>query len=445
MIKKIRIELILVILLFLSIFISTSIGFDFSKIFNSFNEKIVNLYFKNFFVNITIVGDSIWIFSTVLILYVLCFLLQIFFGNKLKEVTNKIKFFCLYLFLGTLITGALTQVIKHLVGRPRPNYFLEGNNFGVNFFSFDSAFHSFPSGHTSTIFLVALILSVYTPKIKFFYFFFAGLVALSRVVVGAHYFTDVIAGAVIAFIGFKITTTILENFNKSEKIFVIKGLNSNHLYLSLVVFFIFVVFVSLGNSFDMYISNLFYYGEQQFFLQSFDIITVFARKIFLPFLLIYILILPIFSFFLPINKIYFNFQFKYHSVFFVFLSLIINLIFVVNLVLKNIWGRARPNDILQFGGNDDFSPWYQYSNACDTNCSFVSGDASVGFSLIALYFVTKNNSFFWASLFAGVFIGFIRILEGGHFFSDILLAGFLIYVLTFLQFHFYKKKFYHDL
>ena len=54
----------------------------------------------------------------------------------------------------------------------------------------------------------------------------------------------------------------------------------------------------------------------------------------------------------------------------------------VNLVLKNFWGRARPNDVLELGGKEVFSPWYEMSNACLTNCSFVSGDASVGFSII---------------------------------------------------------------
>jgi lipid A 4'-phosphatase len=118
---------------------------------------------------------------------------------------------------------------------------------------------------------------------------------------------------------------------------------------------------------------------------------------------------------------------------------------VVNLILKNFWGRARPNDILQFGGNENFTPWFKISDTCSSNCSFVSGDASVGFALIGLFFLTKNKNFYWLALFSGFFLGIIRILEGAHFLSDIIIAGFLIFILTYVQSLIYKKKFNDDL
>ena len=132
---------------------------------------------------------------------------------------------------------------------------------------------------------------------------------------------------------------------------------------------------------------------------------------------------------------------KSKEVWFIFASVFINLLILVNLVLKNMWGRARPNDILQFGGKESFSPWFELSNACNTNCSFVSGDAAVGFSLIILFFITKNKIFFWGSLVAGLSIGLIRILEGGHFFSDVIMSGLIVYLLTSVQFYFFKKKY----
>ena len=118
-----------------------------------------------------------------------------------------------------------------------------------------------------------------------------------------------------------------------------------------------------------------------------------------------------------------------------------NLIVVVNLLLKNFWGRSRPNDISYFGGNENFTPWFQISDSCLANCSFVSGDASVGFSLIGLFFLTNNKNFYWLALFSGLFLGSIRILEGGHFISDIVIAGFLIFILTYFQSLLYEKKF----
>jgi lipid A 4'-phosphatase len=106
-----------------------------------------------------------------------------------------------------------------------------------------------------------------------------------------------------------------------------------------------------------------------------------------------------------------------------------------------MWGRARPNDILQFGGRENFTPWFELSNACNTNCSFVSGDASVGFSLIALFLITRKKIFFWSSLIFGLLIGLIRIMEGGHFFSDVVVSGLVVYLLSYIQFYFYQKNY----
>ena len=113
---------------------------------------------------------------------------------------------------------------------------------------------------------------------------------------------------------------------------------------------------------------------------------------------------------------------------------------VVNLLLKNLWGRSRPGDILEFGGNGVFSPWFQISNSCASNCSFVSGDASVGFSIIALFFLTKNLVYFWLALLVGFGIGFIRILEGAHFLSDVVLAATILFLAYYFQYKYYLKK-----
>ena len=120
---------------------------------------------------------------------------------------------------------------------------------------------------------------------------------------------------------------------------------------------------------------------------------------------------------------------------------IFNLGVVVNLFFKNIWGRARPGDILQLGGKENFTPWFQISDACSSNCSFVSGDAAVGFSLIALYFLTKRIVYFWSSLFFGFGIGLVRIMEGGHFVSDVVMAAMILYLSYYFQMKYYFKKY----
>lgn len=51
-------------------------------------------------------------------------------------------------------------------------------------------------------------------------------------------------------------------------------------------------------------------------------------------------------------------------------------VLLVNRILKEHWGRARPADVTQFGGAHDFSPFWQPSDQCLSNCSFVSGEVS---------------------------------------------------------------------
>ena len=436
MIKTLKTEIIFIALTILIIFILGEIEYKITNTFFTFLNSSVDVNFKQFFANITVVGDSFWVFSSSVLVCFVCFFLK---KNNIFYKKTFINSF--FLLSATLITGLLTQVIKHLVGRPRPNH---ATNEWFSFFNFDSTFHSFPSGHTSTIFLVALVFSLFTPRLKYFYLCCASIVGLSRVVVGAHFLTDIIGGIIVSFVGYKITLAFFNKIKIKKEFGEIITLNSNIFHLILIVFFVLIIFITVGGSLDIYLSSLFYGADEKFTLQSYYTITIFVRQIVLPIIILYLLLFPGLSLLLHFKKIFFGFKLKNKDVLFIFSTALFNLIIVVNVVLKNTWGRARPNDILQLGGNQSFTPWFQISDSCINNCSFVSGDASVGFSLIAFFFITKKILYLWISLFFGFLLGAIRILEGGHFFSDVLIAGFLIFVLTYFEFYFYNKKFLRD-
>lgn len=92
-----------------------------------------------------------------------------------------------------LASGFVAQVIKHLMGRPRPRmdlpaWFLAGP-------TWDSDFHSFPSGHAATSFALAAVLSARYPSLSWVFYLAACLVAAGRVAGGSHYASDVAAGA----------------------------------------------------------------------------------------------------------------------------------------------------------------------------------------------------------------------------------------------------------
>ncbi|MEZ5840483.1 MAG: phosphatase PAP2 family protein [Hyphomicrobiales bacterium] len=99
---------------------------------------------------------------------------------------------------------------------------------------------------------------------------------------------------------------------------------------------------------------------------------------------------------------------------------------VVNLMLKEHWGRARPHQTLDFGGEHAFTPAWAMSDACASNCSFVSGEASSAFWLLTaaclvppLYRVPVGVVL---AVLAGT-IAFNRVAVGGHYLSDIVLSA----------------------
>ena len=117
---------------------------------------------------------------------------------------------------------------------------------------------------------------------------------------------------------------------------------------------------------------------------------------------------------------------------------------IVNSVLKENIGRARPAEIQCFGGEKQFAPAFARTNECGYNCSFVSGHASFGFYWLALGFlggtVLRRYSGYAIGIFAGSAIGLVRVMQGRHFLSDIVFAGLVIYMsAAFLYWLFYIK------
>jgi lipid A 4'-phosphatase len=98
---------------------------------------------------------------------------------------------------------------------------------------------------------------------------------------------------------------------------------------------------------------------------------------------------------------------------------------LVNGILKEFWDRPRPNQVIEFGGDWAFKPWYDPTGECRRNCSFVSGEASSVTALVAaaaaLPAPLQAPAVALAAAFA-VLISGLRLGFGGHFLSDILFA-----------------------
>ncbi|MGB8601810.1 MAG: phosphatase PAP2 family protein [Rhizomicrobium sp.] len=99
--------------------------------------------------------------------------------------------YILGLALGTLIA----HTIKLGFGRRRPRDEMEMGLYGFKPFSFDTRYNSFPSGHSLTIFLVAVSASALMPWGAPVWFAAALWLSLTRALLTAHFLSDVGVGA----------------------------------------------------------------------------------------------------------------------------------------------------------------------------------------------------------------------------------------------------------
>ncbi|WP_029040177.1 phosphatase PAP2 family protein [Cucumibacter marinus] len=107
------------------------------------------------------------------------------------------------MFFGVGLPGLAASLLKRLIGRARPIHLDDAGVLGFSPASFgDWTFQGFPSGHATTAFATAVIVGVLFGKRQTWWIWIvAVLMALSRIVTGAHYLTDVLAGATLGTFG----------------------------------------------------------------------------------------------------------------------------------------------------------------------------------------------------------------------------------------------------
>lgn len=146
---------------------------------NTFHTLYLDIFFQNY----TLLGDGVFSIAIFLILL----------------LANRIPL-ALQIVTGYLFSGIVSQVIKHLVHAPRPHaiitnaaypYFIEGVTL--------SGMNSFPSGHTTSVFALAVLLALNTTdkRISLIYLITAIITGYSRIYLGQHFLADVTTGALI--------------------------------------------------------------------------------------------------------------------------------------------------------------------------------------------------------------------------------------------------------
>lgn len=122
---------------------------------------------------------------------------------------------------------------------------------------------------------------------------------------------------------------------------------------------------------------------------------------------------------------------------YLFLVLILGAGLIVNVTFKDHFGRARPRDIAEFGGSEQFTPAFVISDACDHNCSFSSGDSAGAFFALAFVLAGgRRRVVTTTGVGFGVLVSASRIASGAHFFSDTVVSFFvMLTVADFLRYH----------
>jgi len=106
---------------------------------------------------------------------------------------------------------------------------------------------------------------------------------------------------------------------------------------------------------------------------------------------------------------------------------------LIDVLLKPLWGRARPAQVTEFGGTLAFSPPHVLSHQCTSNCSFVAGEVAGAVALAVVLFLVLDRLKSRISLshqriaqglilLVPLFVGVQRIAAGRHFLSDVLLS-----------------------
>ncbi len=112
-----------------------------------------------------------------------------------------------------------TELLKVAMGRSRP-YTNEGN-YDIDFFRINDDHNSLPSGHTSTAFVIATVLSqrIDNTFASIALYSLAGLTAVQRIYSDRHWFSDVVLGAAVGtVVGLKVVKLNSENEDETSSV-----------------------------------------------------------------------------------------------------------------------------------------------------------------------------------------------------------------------------------
>ena len=180
--------------------ITKLIGNNYVSIFyNYLDKEKVDIFFQN----ITKLGEGYFEI-----------ILTLFFIYMIKNTKQKKYYFFIkgniYTFLSS---GIVVSILKRIIGRERPYVSFSPDRFyGLKYLYehnllWNSSYHSFPSGHTITIFTTIWFLSFNLKNkiVKLILFFIGGMVGISRIYLSYHWTSDVLFSIIAKIVNQKLS------------------------------------------------------------------------------------------------------------------------------------------------------------------------------------------------------------------------------------------------
>lgn len=150
---------------------------------------------RRFFQVLTMVGKSNWILiSSGLLILLFTWMRANQIGRRRYAGYGLAQQLFMFLFATVALSGIASSLIKNILGRARPKYFDQLGSLDFQPFTFEYGFAAFPSGHATTAGALAGVLAIIWPCARAPLFIAAAWVASSRFLIGAHYFSDTVAG-----------------------------------------------------------------------------------------------------------------------------------------------------------------------------------------------------------------------------------------------------------
>jgi len=103
-----------------------------------------------------------------------------------------------FVFFAVGVPGLLVSIGKRWIGRGRPS---EAGAFAYHPFSWVPDYASFPSGHAAAAFSALVAIGALFPRARAVLWIYAIVIAMSRIIIAAHYPSDVIVGAMVGAFG----------------------------------------------------------------------------------------------------------------------------------------------------------------------------------------------------------------------------------------------------